>query len=335
MTYPQQPYGGQEPHGQPGYGGYDPSAQYPPAQYPSAQYGGGFGGYGPPPPRKKTGAIVAVVAVVALVLGGLAFTGFVAPGFLLGDGDDTAGGGGPTTTTTTSSSAPAGDDPEDVLDTLVDALAGQDADALEDLACESPDLTVRTIIEAADRIDDAELVDHEEGSADEVMATVEVTTATGTSELEVTITRDDGAWCWQDGELLGGEDPSEPSEPSEPSTGPSEPGTPTADGKPVDPKALAAMEKFLDSINAGNAAAAKGQLCRDAISTAEDIDELISYQPNLRIDPAMDGIASERSVQLYLVGTAKGQELEGYSTNLWVSGYEGPWCVHAFRAVVI
>jgi hypothetical protein len=96
------------------------------------------------------------------------------------------------------------------------------------------------------------------------------------------------------------------------------------------------METFLDSVNTGDAAQAKAQLCPDAISNPADVDELVGYQPELEIDPTMDGVsAGDRSVQLYLSGTAKGQELDGYSTNLWVTSYDGPWCVHAFRAVVI
>jgi hypothetical protein len=117
---------------------------------------------------------------------------------------------------------------------------------------------------------------------------------------------------------------------------PTEGGTPSADGKPVDQGAVDAMESFLDSINAGDAADAKNHLCTDSISTAADVDELVGYQPELAIDPTMEGIATgDRSVQVYLQGTAKGQELDGYSTNLWVTSYDGPWCVHAFRAVVI
>lgn len=125
-------------------------------------------------------------------------------------------------------------------------------------------------------------------------------------------------------------------EPTSTTEAPTEENTPTADGKPVDQAALDAMQSFLDSVNAGDAAEAKGQLCPDGINTAADVDELIGYQPALEIDPAMEGITSgDESVQLYLKGTAKGQELDGYSTNLWVTSYDGPWCVHGFRAVVI
>ena len=234
MTY-QQPHGGQQPYGQPGPhgGGHDPSAQFPTHQY-GGMYGGGFGA---PPPKKNTGAIVAVVAVVVVVLGALGVTGFVEPGFFLSEETTTAQA--PTTEPT--------------------------AESVEEPTAEPA----------------------EESTA----------------------------------------------EPVEEPTGQ---GAPTAGGQPVDARALSAMEAFLDSINTGDAAQAKAQLCADAISSPADVDELVGYQPDLEIDPSMDGIAAgDQSVQLYLSGTAKGQELDGYSTNLWVTNYDGPWCVHAFRAVVI
>ena len=125
-------------------------------------------------------------------------------------------------------------------------------------------------------------------------------------------------------------------EPTLTTDAPTEEGTPTADGQPVEQAALDAMQSFLDSVNAGDATQATTRLCPDAINTAADIDELIGYQPALEIDPTIEGIASgDQSVQLYLRGTAKGQQLDGYSANVWVTSFDGPWCVHAFRAVVI
>ncbi|MFC4857756.1 hypothetical protein [Actinophytocola glycyrrhizae] len=316
MTYPQQPYGGQDP-----YAGY-----------------GGYGAPPPPPPRKKnTAAIVAVVAAVVVVLAGLGITGFVAPGFFLSD-DDTPTGGSPTTTQpTTSSAEPGTDGAEEVLSAVADGLDTQDKDALSDVACTDAASVVEEAIDDADNVTGAELVDTEEIADDEVMGTLEVSVDDRTGEFAVTVTEVDGEWCWQDIELVEGP---ETSEPTKPTTKPSGPGggggEPTAGGKPVPADALAAMQSFLDAVNAGDAAAAKGTLCGDAISTPADVDELVGYDPDLAIDPAMDGISSgDKSVQLYLHGTAKGQELEGYSTNLWVTSYDGPWCVHAFRAVVI
>lgn len=307
MTYPQQPYGGQNPYG----------------------YGGG---YGPPPPQKKnTAAIVSLVAVIVALLAALGVTGFVEPGFFL-SGDDNppvSSSSSPKPTTTSSSPEPDPDGAEDALTAVADGLDTQDTGALEEIACADAKPIVADAIDDAGNVDGAELVDTEEIADDEVMGTVEVSVNDETAEFEVTVTEVDGEWCWQDIAQAGGGP-----EPTEPTSGPG--GTPTAGGQPVAEEALAAMQTFLDAINAGDAAAAKGTLCGDAISTAADVDELVGYDPDLAIDPAMDGISSgAESVQLYLRGTAKGQELEGYSTNLWVTSYDGPWCVHAFRAVVI
>ena len=323
MTYPQQPYGGQDPHaGQSGYGGY-----------------GGYGAPPPPPQKKNTAAIVAVIAVVVVVLAAVGITGFVAPGFFLSDSENTPVGGPSTKPTSTSSSEkPSSDGAEDALAAVVDGLDSQDEDALKEVACVGAEAIVGEAIDDAQNVTGAELTDTEEVSDDEVVGTVEVSVDDQTGDFEVTVVADGNDWCWQDIASVGGDEPtaSEPTA-SEPTTKPSGPGgTPTAGGQPVPAEALAVMTMFLDAVNTGDAAAAKGTLCADAISSAADVDELVGYDPELAIDPAMDGISSgSESVQLYLRGTAKGQELEGYSTNLWVTSYDGPWCVHAFRAVVI
>lgn len=313
MTYPQQPYGGQDPYGT-GYGGYGPP---------------------PPPPKKNTAAIVSVVALVVVLLAALGITGFVAPGFFL-SADTEPTGGGTTTSSTTSSKEPDTEGAEEVLEAVADGLDSQDADALKDVACADAESVVEEAIDDADVVTKAELVDTEEVSDDEVRGTVEVSVNDETGEFEVTAALVDDEWCWQDIVLVDGPETSEPTTPSTEPTGGPGGGEPTAGGKPVPPGALTAMQGFLDAINSGNAAAAKKTLCADAIATPADVDELVGYDPDLQIDPKMDGIASgSQSIQLYLHGTAKGQELEGYSTNLWVTNYDGAWCVHAFRAVVI
>ncbi len=307
--------------------------------YPQQPYGG-FGGYGPPPPppqKKNTAAIVAVVAAVVVLLAGLGITGFVAPGFFL-SGDDTKTGGGTTTSTPTTTSSeekkPDADGAEDALNAVADGLDDQDTSALRDVACQDAEPIVDEAIGDVDAVTKAELRDVEEVSDDEFMGIVEVTADDDSADFEITVVLADDEWCWQDIRQAGG-GPTASSEPAEPTEGPGG-GEPTASGKPVPAGALTAMQGFLDAINAGDAAAAKGTLCKDAISTPADVDELVGYEPNLEIDPSMDGIATGgQSVQLYLKGTAKGQDLEGYSTNLWVTNYDGGWCVHAFRAVVI
>ncbi|MEU4766062.1 hypothetical protein AB0H12_22660 [Actinosynnema sp. NPDC023794] len=317
MNYPQQPPSGQDPYGQPGqYGGY--------------QYGG-FAPQPPPTPKKRTGAIVAAVGLVVLVLGGVAFTGFVQPGFFLGAADPTT-----TTTappTTASSTTAKGGDAEKLLEALVAGLDSQDAAALKKLKCPKAKSGVDNAIEDVSALKKAELVSSDEVTDDKVEGTVEVTTSARTSQVEVTVVREDGDWCWQD--IARAKDgPSASGRPTA-TTAPTTDREPTAGGKPVPPEALAAMRSFLDSVNAGDAATAAGLLCSDAINDAADVEKLVGYDPDLAIDPAMDGrTAGEDSFQAYLKGTAKGQKVGGYSTNLWVTSYDGPWCVHAFRVVV-
>jgi hypothetical protein len=315
VTYPQQPYGGQDPY--PGYGGY--------------------GAPPPPPPKKNTAAVVAVVAAVVVLLAGLGITGFVAPGFFLSDDDDPPVGS-PTTTQTTTSSTADPDAGKEVLAAVVEGLDSQDDGALEDVVCADAAPVVAEAVEDAEKVTGADLVDAEEVADDELRGVVEIAVGDESGEFEVTVTQVDDEWCWQDIELVDGPETSDPTTSTKPSDGPDGPGggTPTAGGQPVPAEALAAMQMFLDAVNTGDAAAATATLCGDAISTAADVDELVGYDPELAIDPAMDGNASgSESIQSYLRGTAKGQDLEGYSTNLWVTSYDGPWCVHAFRAVVI
>lgn len=315
MSYPQQP---PDPYGQPAqYGGY--------------QYGG-FAPQPPPAPKKKpTGAIVAAVVAVVVVLGGLAFTGFVQPGFFV-DAATT------TTTAAPTSTSASGGDADELVKAVVAGLDSQDADALKKLTCLRAKSVVGKAIDDVSSLKKAKLVESDEVSATKVEAVVEVTTQSRTSKVEVTVVREDGEWCWQDIAKADGPTASSAKVPTSArvttTAAPSR--QPTAGGKPVAPEALAAMQSFLDSVNAGDAAAAGKLLCADGIAKAADVEKLVGYDPDLAVDPEMDGVSTgEDSVQLYLQGTAKGQKLGGYSTNLWVTSYDGPWCVHAFRAVVI
>lgn len=302
MTYPQQPSGGQHPYG--------PAA--------TGDHGGGFGA-----PPKKSGPLIATAAAVATVLG-LGFTGFVAPGFLVSEQSPPAAP--PPTTATTK---PGDPDPRDFLETLASGLDAGDPAALRDLTCKLKRPIVDSVIDDAAKVRKATLVDTRKITHNRIVGIISITTDSRPTTTEVTISREDGAWCWSDAK------PAERTRPttSRPTT--TTPDSPTAGGKPVAPEALAAMRAFLDSVNSGDAAAAKKLLCSDGIATPQKVDELVGYQPNLKIDAGMDGISSgKESVQLYLSGTAKGQRLDGYATNLWATSHDGPWCIHAFRAVV-
>lgn len=323
MTYPpqQQPYGGQDPYGQYGYGS-------------TAQFGGGYPP--PPPPKKNTGAIVAVIAVVVLVAG-LGITGFVAPGFFLADDKQTTTEPSTPPKTTKSSEEPGGGaEPEDTLKAVADGLESHDGDALGDLACADAESGVKSAIDDVDAVDEARLKDTEKNGDDEVIGLVEVTVGSESGDFEVTVL-DDGGWCWQDiTGSVGDEDPDEPtasSKPVEPTGGPT--GTPSASGKPVDGAALNYAKTFLDAVNGGDAETAKSMLCADGIKKASDVDDLLAADPkNLAVNPEVEGnSASPESYQLYLSGSVDGREMEGHSGNLWIVAYTGSWCVHAFRAI--
>jgi hypothetical protein len=80
----QNPYA--QPGQQPGYGQPDPYGQQTqqygvPGQQMPGQYGQP-GQYGPPPQQKKSSAMIwVIVAVAVLIIGAVAFTGFVSPAF--------------------------------------------------------------------------------------------------------------------------------------------------------------------------------------------------------------------------------------------------------------
>ncbi|OLR92517.1 Tim44 domain-containing protein [Actinokineospora bangkokensis] len=340
MSHPQQPPHdpGHPQFGQPQLG----QPQYGQPQFGQPQYGqpqgqpqpGGFGAPPPVPPKGKTGPIVAVVAVV-LLLGGLAFTGFVAPGFFLSDETPT---GQPPTSAPTSSSAPADKGAQDAVKAIVAGLDSGDKDALEELVCSNADSNVESAIRSISAVKGAELVKTKE-DGDDVVATVKVTTARGDEEDDVTVTESGGRWCWSDiararGTTTGKPTASAPRTTAPRSSAPAGDDTPTAGGKPIDPQALAFMRGFLDDLNAGRLEGMTSKLCADSTVTPDKLKQFVEDKTSLSIDAAEDGISSgPESFQAYLKGTSKGQDIEGPSGNLWVTSYDGPWCVHNLRVV--
>jgi hypothetical protein len=357
MTYPQQPYGGQQPdpYGQgqqPGqYGGgyqqtppggyqqqpptgqypagYDPAAQYPPTgQYggfPGGQYGGGYGG--PPPEKKNTGMIVAVVAIVVLLLGGLGVTGFVAPGFFLSDDKKNAGGGG-----TTTSQQPEGAAADEFIDELVKAADDKDASALKGMACDDAKSSVDSAIEDISEISGAKLSDTEEVSDSEVTAKLAITVDGDDGDYDATVVKPDGSkdWCWDDiipasgggGGLPTGDPSSDPSTEAPP-TGSGGSGSSGSDGEGED-----FVQGFLDAVNGGDGAGAKGKLCSDS-SSEGDIDDAITGKASLQMDTA--GMESQSEyVGVDLKGTLNGAPTSAARTSAFVQ--DGGWCIFTFYA---
>ncbi|MER6666525.1 hypothetical protein ABT256_18430 [Amycolatopsis japonica] len=195
MTYPPQP--GQPDHGQGGQqypgqqqGGYDQSGAYPQQQYPGygqqpygqnpQQYPQGFGGPPAPPKNNKTGLIVgiAAAAVVVIVLG---ITGFVAPGFFLGD--DKAG---------------KSSGPESTAQAVVDGINAHDKAALTALKCSNAEQDVVQSIERVNDVSSATLDGVTKVSETEYTVAVTVTVEGRARSGSGKLASEGGKWCWKE-----------------------------------------------------------------------------------------------------------------------------------------
>ncbi|WP_181774218.1 flagellar basal body-associated FliL family protein [Amycolatopsis pittospori] len=201
MTYPPQPeqpqygHGGQQyPEQQPyPQGGYDQSGAYPQQQQPQQQYPGygqqpygqqqygqGFGGPPVPPKNGKTGLLVGIAAAV-VVLVTLGITGFVAPGFFLGD-----------------DKAEKAASPEGTAQAIVAGINAHDKTALTALKCGNAEKDIDQIIDRVGDASDAALGEVTKVSETEykvaVTVSIEGRPATGTG----TIVDAGGNWCWKE-----------------------------------------------------------------------------------------------------------------------------------------
>lgn len=348
MTYPpQQPYGQQpDPYGQgqqPGgyqtpsggypqqagqYGGYNPTAPYPdPNQqqygYPGGQYPGGYGGPPPPPQKKNTGMIVAVVSIVVLLLAGVGITGFVAPGFFLSaDKKNSASGSG----TTSSSPAPEDSGADQFIDDLVKAADDKDTGSLTSYKCSDAESNVQRAIDDIDDISAAKLKDTKETSDDEVTAVLDITVNGEQEEYDATVVKDGKDWCWQDIARSGGSGGLPTGAPTGDPTSPSEPPTGGGGGSGGDGEEF--VQGFLDAVNGGKAADAKGMLCDDSTSQG-DIDKAVQGKANLQMDPS--GAESQPEyLGVDLKGTLNGAPTSAARTSAFLE--DGGWCIFTFYA---
>jgi hypothetical protein len=218
MTYPQQ-------RGQ--HGGYPQPGQYGGYQQPGPGQYGQFGGYGRPPQKKNNAAVVVVVLVAVLVLAGVGITGFVAPGFFLGDDKESAGGSGI----------------EQFAGTLAEAANDQDKSALGDLKCADATDSVDEAITLIGQTGGAELSETKEIAKDKYVVVVTISYQGTSAPFAATVVKDGNGLCWQDfapgsGPAGGGDAVPEP-----PSPGGSDEGDSGPDSGPADSEAF--VEEFL------------------------------------------------------------------------------------------
>jgi hypothetical protein len=251
-------------HGQPQQGGYDPSAYGQYQGYPQqGQYGQpGMGGPGGQPPKKKTGLIVGAIIGVVVLLGGIfAVTAFAWPGFLTEDEEAAANG------------------PEQVAQSIADALNAKDTAALNRLKCGDADPMVSGVISNASQIDGAKL----QGAPTQVDAATYKATMLITLEgtevpFDGTLAKAGDTWCWKTVQISMAGMPEMPGMPERPGDSggsmtipPPNGGDPGTDNVPPaaggDPEGLGVeaatpvIEDFLSKINSGDAEGAAALAC--------------------------------------------------------------------------
>lgn len=289
MSYPQGPQqGGYPQHPQPGpYG--------PPGGYPQ------YGGYPPPPPRKpKTGLIVGIVAAV-VVLATLGITGFVAPGFFLGDDD---GSGSDTSTA------------QGTAQGMVDAINAKNAAGVRGLKCANAEDELEQVASGLDRIKGVTLGQLQESGQ---TATAALEVDLGVAEKFNTtgqLANENGKWCWRafdDSSASAGTT----SAPAAPAAG--------NGAKPM-------MEEFLGKINDGDSTAS-AMVCEhayDAATVKAEVESMTTKDMDLRL--AEEPTGTTGSTTANVDGTSDGKPLASGHLAVQQTSPEVPWCVAIFYA---
>ncbi|WP_205660589.1 hypothetical protein [Amycolatopsis antarctica] len=310
--YPQQGYPGQD-------GGYQ--QQYPQTgAYPQQgyqdpnQYGGGFGGP-PPPKKKKTGLWIGLSGGAVVVIAFL-ITGFLAPGFLLGDdgGDKEAGAS-----------------PEDTTNSLVSALNAKDKNALNALKCPDAERRVQSAIDDIDAVESAKLAGAgTKVSETEYTALVDVVTKKDNGQVKGTLAKQGEKWCWKNmtnaGSAGGKQDkpsaerPSRTSKSSEESS--SKPSSSSSGNGPSEgnPASIALAQDVVAKLNAKDKAGVEAMMCENAMDARDAIEKVTSASaPALAAADTVDA-----SDFVDISGTIDGKEASGFIS---VMADENPPCV--------
>lgn len=273
MTYPSQQHPYSPPPGYPA-----PAWQQP-------------GGYRPLPRKNRTALIVSVVAVVLIVVGALAITGFVAPGFLLSDEPKPAAGASqPTDQPQLDQMA---SDPQTLAEAIVAALKAKDAAALDRLFCTDATEDAKSIAQALPMVTKAELDgDVSTKSGTEAAARITITangrTVTFTSEFASA----DGAWCWR-GVAMSGMPEQSPEE------------------KASVEAARKVAQQFLTAIKRGDKAKALSTFCEKQPDVVKRmIDAAIDGNADMRITK-IPGRGSGGPIGVLVSGTISGRPSEG------------------------
>ncbi|OQO90534.1 hypothetical protein B1813_13310 [Saccharomonospora piscinae] len=348
MTYPQQP--GQPPYGQqpggpygappsggfPQQGGQYPQsgqyAQYPqggpyagapgyPQQYPYNAQQGGYGQPPQPPKKNRTGLWIGLgagaVAVVAFLV-----TGLLAPGFLLGDDEDSDGSASGGDDTTGQQTGGQGNDPSALAQQISAALTSGDTATLQGLTCAGATEMVVGAVQQAGTLGQVAMTGQPQVSGQQ--ATTEGTATVDGSEYAVTATfaQENGNWCWQDVQLgaqtpgAGGTSdlPGVPNESGAP-TGTGDEGT-TGDGGG---DAQTFLDEFGAALEAGDEGALTGMLCEGASEDAkQSVEQALAADDSYT---AEDVTASDSLAEATFIGS-KGELI------VLADNFDGHFCAY-------
>lgn len=300
---------------------------YPPQQGPYGGYQGQPGPYGAPPKKDKAPLIATMIFVVAL-LAGLGITGFVAPGFFLGDDDGKGGGSASGGASGDSSDGGPGGGADAELrrfaQDLVDAANDQDRAKLGGFTCADARPGVRQATNEIGDTEGAELGDITV-DGDTAVIVVDISYEGTSAPFAATVAKDGDAWCWQDfapgtggstGDSGGGDSDDGPA------SGPGS-GSGGADGD-AEAAAESFAEEFVDAVNAKDADTANGMYCPNAAKGI--VDYAILKNADLAVDSAS---ASNVFLTVKLTGTLDGEPLNRGKITVELKGGDAP-CVFTF-----
>ena len=244
------------------------------------------------------------------MLAGLGITGFVAPGFFLGDDKGSAGGSGI----------------DQFAGTLVEAANDQDKSALGDLKCADATDSVDEAITLIGQTGGAELSGTKEIAKDKYVVVVTISYQGTNAPFAATVVKDGNGLCWQDfapGNGPAGDGDAVPGPPSPGGSDEDDGGSDSGSGE-----GEAFVEEFLNAVNAKDAAKAEGMYCSDAPSNPL-VDYVIGKNPKLTLGE-VDRPGSSL-VSYLLDGTLDGEPLNQGRVSVRISGRDSP-CVFTFNA---
>ncbi|WP_181774638.1 hypothetical protein [Amycolatopsis pittospori] len=232
-------------------------------------------GYSAPPKKSKTWLWITLVLVFVLILGGVAFTGFVTPGFFKADPDTESRG-----------------TPEQLSQSFVNGVA---EDRLSSLWCPIRSKRSYAFEQTMAVSDGAQLsTPARQRAAQEYSAAL--TTAGQT--VGIAMIPGEGGWCVRDAKVGGEPEP-----------------LPGIDARPAPRPAVKTGEeagnKFVDAINARDIPAALSVLCETVPDTTRDgVQQIIHGEARYTVDKT-DVLTTAEQTILHLTGEVDGTRAPG------------------------